>query len=130
MSANEMAAKSTGAPTGKPVGKPGGKPGYSTKQIVGLILGIAVGAIVFFAPIPSIEPAAKTQLALTLLALVFWACGVLPAPVTGALYMALLLILGASDAATVFSGWTNKGGNLWLVIAAFLLAAGVELLHS
>ena len=99
---------------------------FSKKQIVGLVIGVAAGVAMYLAPIGGIEPAAQTQLAITLLALAFWACGVLPAPVTGAIYMALILLLGASDAPTVFSGWTNPGGSLWLIIAAFLLAAGVE----
>lgn len=99
---------------------------FSTKQIVGLVLGIAVGVAVYFAPIAGIAAEAQTQLALTLFALVFWACGVLPPAATAAVYMALLLLLGAAGPDVVFSGWTSPSGNLWLIICSFLVAAGIE----
>lgn len=99
---------------------------FSTKQIIGLVLGVVVGVSVYFAPIAGIAAEAQTQLALTLFALIFWACGVLPPAATAAVYMALLLLLGSAGPDTVFSGWTSPSGNLWLIISSFLVAAGIE----
>lgn len=89
-------------------------------------VGLTAGLLVLIFPLPELESPARIQLALTLGALSFWASGVMPAPITGMLYMGLLLITNSSDPLTVFSGWTNEGGGLWLVLCAFLIASGVE----
>lgn len=89
-------------------------------------VGLTAGLLVLIFPLPELESPARIQLALTLGALSFWASGVMPAPITGMLYMGLLLITNSSDPLTVFSGWTNEGGSLWLVLCAFLIASGVE----
>ena len=89
-------------------------------------VGLTAGLLVLILPLPELESSARIQLALTLGALSFWASGVMPAPITGMLYMGLLLITNSSDPLTVFSGWTNEGGSLWLVLCAFLIASGVE----
>ena len=89
-------------------------------------VGLTAGLLVLIFPLPELASPARIQLALTLGALSFWASGVMPAPITGMLYMGLLLITNSSDPLTVFSGWTNEGGGLWLVLCAFLIASGVE----
>lgn len=119
-------AMAQGGPAGNAghAGPPKGKP-VTKKQIIGLIGGLIVGIIVFLIPISGLEYAAHMQLALTLLALVWWATGALPAPVTAALYMGATIVLSVAPAADVFGAW-YRGCNTWIVIAAFLIAAGVE----
>lgn len=65
-------------------------------------VGLTAGLLVLIFPLPELESPARIQLALTLGALSFWASGVMPAPITGMLYMGLLLITNSSDPLTVF----------------------------
>ena len=115
-----------GPPVGGPPagGPPKGKP-VTKKQIAGIFIGLAVGLITFLVPIGGLEYAGHMQLALTLGALVWWAMGALPAPVTAGIYMAATIVLNVAPAADVFGAW-YRGCNPWIVIAAFLIAAGVE----
>ena len=96
-----------------------------SKTVIALA-GLTLGLFIMVIPLPELENPARVQLALTFAALSFWASGVVPASITGMLYMGLLLITGSSDALTVFSGWTSEGGSLWLVLCAFLIASGVK----
>ena len=54
-------------------------------------VGLTAGLLVLIFPLPELESPARIQLALTLGALSFWASGVMPAPITGMLYMGLLV---------------------------------------
>lgn len=119
-------APAIGKPAGGPPagGPPKGKP-VTKKQIIGLFAGLALGVVVFMIPISGLEYAGHLQLALTLGALVWWAMGALPAPVTAALYMCATIVFNVAPAADVFGAW-YRGCNPWIVIAAFLIAAGVE----
>lgn len=126
-----QAAPATGKPAGGPPaggppagGPPKGKP-ITKKQIIGLFAGLIIGVAVFLIPIGGLEYAGHMQLALTLGALVWWATGALPAPVTAAIYMTATIVLNVAPAADVFGAW-YRGCNPWIVIAAFLIAAGVE----
>lgn len=105
-----------GGPKGKPVTK---------GQIGGLIGGLILGIIIYLIPIPGLEFAGHAQLALTLLALVWWATSALPAPITAAIYMGATIVFNIAPAADVFGAW-YRGCNTWIVIAAFLIAAAVE----
>ncbi|WP_165253231.1 anion permease [Adlercreutzia sp. ZJ304] len=120
------AATAGGPPVGGPPagGPPKGKP-MTTKQWIGLFGGLVLGILIFLIPIPGLEYAAHAQLALTLLALCWWATSALPAPVTAAIYMGATIVFQIAPAPDVFGAW-YRGCNCWIVIAAFLIAAGVE----
>ena len=97
------------------------------KRIIGLILGIVICGSVWMAPLSALAPiSAEGQhcLALTLMTVVWWAMGVAQPAYVSAIYLALLILTGTSDAATVFASWTKM--QLWMVIGAFLIAAAVK----
>lgn len=97
------------------------------KRTVGLIAGVVVLAAVWVAPLNNLgEISAQGQqcLALTLMTVVWWACGVAQPAFVSAIYLALLILTGTSDAATVFASWTKM--QMWMVIGAYLIAAAVK----
>lgn len=97
------------------------------KRTVGLVVGILVLALVWVAPLSVLAPiSAEGQhcLALTLMTVVWWACGVAQPAFVSAIYLALLILTGTSDTATVFASWTKM--QMWMVIGAYLIAAAVK----
>ena len=97
------------------------------KRTVGLIAGILVLALVWAAPLNALAPiSAEGQhcLALTLMTVVWWACGVAQPAFVSAIYLALLILTGTSDTGTVFASWTKM--QMWMVIGAYLIAAAVK----
>ena len=55
---------------------------------------------------------------------VWWALGVAQPAYVSAVYLALLILTGTSDTATVFESWTKM--QMWMVIGAYLIAAAVK----
>ena len=97
------------------------------KRTVGLFAGIVVLALVWVAPLNAlgeISQQGQQCLALTLMTVVWWACGVAQPAYVSAIYLALLILTGTSDAATVFASWTKM--QMWMVIGAYLIAAAVK----
>ena len=97
------------------------------KRTVGLLAGIIVLALVWVAPLNALAPiSAEGQhcLALTLMTVVWWACGVAQPAFVSAIYLALLILTGTSDTGTVFASWTKM--QMWMVIGAYLIAAAVK----
>lgn len=122
-----------GKPAGKPEGgKPagGGKPGgggprkTTTMGKVGLVLGIVLGAIVWFMPsFWGLEPAGQHYLAILVLCIVWWFTTPIQPQFTALLLMALPWILGVTDLGTAFSGWTMT--TTWFIFGALLLGGMV-----
>lgn len=97
------------------------------KRTVGLVAGLAVLAIIWVAPLSAlgeISQQGQQCLALTLMTVVWWATGVAQPAYVSAIYLALLILTGTSDAATVFASWTKM--QMWMVIGAYLIAAAVK----
>lgn len=97
------------------------------KRVAGLIAGIVVCAIIWLAPLAGlapITPEGQHCLALTLMTVVWWAMGVAQPAYVSAIYLALLILTGTSDTATVFATWTKM--QMWMVIGAYLIAAAVK----
>lgn len=97
------------------------------KRTVGLFAGLIVLAIIWVAPLNAlgeISQQGQQCLALTLMTVVWWACGVAQPAYVSAIYLALLILTGTSDAATVFASWTKM--QMWMVIGAYLIAAAVK----
>lgn len=114
---------------------------YLTKRYVGFVLAIVVFLLVkFVLPLDSLasEPLSeggKNCLALSLGAVVMWACGVAQPGYTGILYCTLLILFqvvpdetgAASMSATVtatLGAWTK--GTMWIVVGAYLIAGAVK----
>lgn len=114
---------------------------YLTKRYVGFFLAIAVFLLVkFVLPLDSLastplSEGGKNCLALSLGAVVMWACGVAQPGYTGLLYCTLLILFqvvpdetgAASMSATISStlgAWTK--GTMWIVIGAYLIAGAVK----
>ena len=99
----------------------------TSKRGIGFLAGIAVLALVLVAPLNAlgeISAQGQTCLALTLMTVVWWACGVAQPAFVSAIYLALLMLTGAADGATVFKSWT--GLTMWMVIGAYLIATAVK----
>ena len=97
------------------------------KKTVGLFAGLAVLALVWVAPLnnlATISQQGQQCLALTLMTVVWWACGVAQPAFVSAIYLSLLILTGTSDTATVFASWTKM--QMWMVIGAYLIAAAVK----
>ena len=97
------------------------------KKGIGLVAGILVGILIWFAPLNTLaEISVQGQqcLALTLMTVVFWACGVAQPAYISAIYLALLVLFKVAEPSVVFRSWTTM--NMWMVIGAYLIAAGVK----
>ena len=114
---------------------------FLTKRYIGFFLAIVVFLLIkFVLPLDSFGSVAlseggKNCLALSLGAVVMWACGVAQPGYTGILYCALLVLMQVvpdadgvpSMAATVsvaFGAWTK--GTMWIVVGAYLIAGAVK----
>ena len=112
-----------------------------TKREVGFVVGIVVFLLVKFLPIGGLSDSVElttggqTCLALTLAAVVFWACGVAQPGFVGLLYCVLLILFQvctddagdpslSTTVSSVFSSWTKA--TMWLVIGAYLIASAVQ----
>lgn len=114
---------------------------FLTKRYIGFFLAIVVFLLIkFVLPLDSLgsvtlSEGGKNCLALSLGAVVMWACGVAQPGYTGILYCALLVLMQVvpdadgvpSMAATVsvaFGAWTK--GTMWIVVGAYLIAGAVK----
>ena len=114
---------------------------FLTKRYIGFFLAIVVFLLIkFVLPLDSLgsvtlSEGGKNCLALSLSAVVMWACGVAQPGYTGILYCALLVLMQVvpdadgvpSMAATVsvaFGAWTK--GTMWIVVGAYLIAGAVK----
>lgn len=110
----------------------------SRKQIIGLIL----GAIVFFTPllidVPNLEPMGERMLAIFLLAIVFWVTEAIPLVATAVLVIGLEILLVSNqallpvtDEAPKYSSFLGAFANpvIILFLGGFLIAHGAEKYH-
>ena len=114
---------------------------FLTKRYIGFFLAIVVFLLIkFVLPLDSFGSVAlseggKNCLALSLGAVVMWACGVAQPGYTGILYCALLVLMQvvpdadgvpsmAATVAVAFGAWTK--GTRWIVVGAYLIAGAVK----
>ena len=114
---------------------------YLTKRYIGFVAAIIIFLLIkFVLPLDSLGTVELTEggkncLALSLGAVVMWACGVAQPGYTGILYCALLVLFqvvtddaGApsmnATVASAFGGWTK--GTMWIVVGAYLVAGAVK----
>ena len=114
---------------------------FLTKRYIGFFLAVVVFLLIkFVLPLDSLGSVAlseggKNCLALSLGAVVMWACGVAQPGYTGILYCALLVLMQvvpdadgvpsmASTVSVAFGAWTK--GTMWIVVGAYLIAGAVK----
>lgn len=114
---------------------------FLTKRYIGFFLAIVVFLLIkFVLPLDSfgsvtLSEGGKNCLALSLGAVVMWACGVAQPGYTGILYCALLVLMQvvpdadgvpsmAATVAVAFGAWTK--GTMWIVVGAYLIAGAVK----
>ncbi|MQC05664.1 SLC13 family permease, partial [Lactobacillus reuteri] len=89
------------------------------KKTIGFFSGIAVFAIIYFLPIAGLSAKGQTDLALSLMTVVWWATQIAQPAFVGGIYLMLLIIMNVATPSQVFSSaWT--GSIMWLVIGAYL----------
>ena len=92
-------------------------------KIVGLIAGVVIALLIMAVPIEGLSPEGKKALALTIMCVVFWSANVMQSGYVACVFIALALLTGTADAATVFGTWLKS--TLWMMMAAFLIAGAV-----
>lgn len=94
------------------------------KQMIGLVLGLLAGIVIYMLPLKDISWEAQTQFALTLMVVIFWAFNVATNGYISCLYCAALILLNVAPPQTVFMVWLTP--TLWLLLASFLIAGAVN----
>lgn len=95
------------------------------KQSIGFLIGIAVGLIVYLAPLSGINEKAQMDLALSLMTVVWWAFQIAQPAYIGGIYLMLLILTNVATPTQVFAGsWTKS--IMWLVMGAYLIAGAVR----
>lgn len=95
------------------------------KKFFILVLSILITLCIWFAPLPDAMPlAAQRTLALSVLAILWWAFKVIPQAFTSLLLVAAFLFFDISEPRVVLTLWTRP--IVWLIIASFLISAAVS----
>ncbi|WP_085829779.1 SLC13 family permease [Collinsella vaginalis] len=94
------------------------------KRVVGLVVGIAAAALIWFLPLDGLSIEGRKCLALTVMTVIFWACQVAQAGFISGVMLALMVIWNVAEPAVVFKSWT--GSTMWLVVGAYLIANAVK----
>lgn len=95
------------------------------KKIIALFAGLFIAALIFMLPLAGLSPAGKKCLALSLMTVIFWACGVAQSGFISGIYLVGLLIFQVAEPELVFKAWYGSS-TMWLVIGAYLIASAVE----
>jgi anion transporter len=96
---------------------------WQSKTFAGILVSFALAIIVWFAPLPGIEPAAQKTLAITLFTVVWWVFNVIPPAYSTLLMLLGYILFGLATPDEVFHIWTLP--LMWLIIASFLIAVAV-----
>jgi di/tricarboxylate transporter len=94
-----------------------------SKTLLGVLLSIVLAGVVWFTPLPGLEPAGQKTLAVTLFTVVWWIFSIVPPAYSTFLMLLGYILLGLASPAEVFQLWTLP--LMWLIIASFLVAAAV-----
>jgi anion transporter len=94
------------------------------KQIIGMILGLIICAAVWLAPLGGLSDPGKHCLALSLLAVCWWAFNVVHPGYTSLGLLVAWVLTHTADPSVVFRLWTTP--LIYLVVGGYLIAAAVE----
>ncbi|WP_428559524.1 MAG: SLC13 family permease [Solidesulfovibrio sp. DCME] len=97
-----------------------------TKHIsmIGFVGGIVIALLVGVLPFSGISPAGQRCLAVSLLAVIWWATKVMHPGYTSVILLTLYVLLGVAPANVVFGLWTTP--IIYMIIGAYLIAAAVN----
>jgi anion transporter len=92
--------------------------------MVGLLLSVLLAAGLWFLPLPGgLTDAGRKTLIITLFTVVWWIFNIIPPAYSTLLMLTGYLVFGLATPEVVFKIWTLP--LMWLIIAAFLIAAAV-----
>lgn len=97
---------------------------FKNKRNIGFVIGIIVAAVIWNVNMDNISPEGQKALALSLMAVVFWATKVTNVGFVSILYLLSLILFKVASASDVLSFWTSP--TLYLVIGAYLIADAVN----
>lgn len=95
-----------------------------TKQVIGLLIGVAVALFVGFSDISGLERNGQICMALSFMTVIFWGFQIAQPGYTSGLYLLLLAVFGVANPSVIFGTWT--GSMMFLVIGAYLIAGAVK----
>ena len=94
------------------------------RRLVGIALSSLIAGVLWVAPLPGdLSLAGRQTLMVTLFTVVWWIFGVVPPAYATLLMLVSYIVLGLATPEVVFHLWTLP--LMWLIIAAFLIAAAV-----
>ncbi|CED90057.1 MAG: DASS family sodium-coupled anion symporter [Actinomyces succiniciruminis] len=108
------------------------------RQIIGILIGIAVFVAPFLVDVPDLDPLGERMLSVFLLAIVFWVTEAIPLVATAVLVIGLEVLLISDQAvlpvpadATAYSSFFAALANpvIVLFLGGFLIADGAEKFH-
>lgn len=96
----------------------------SRRRTIGLFLGPAVAALIFFLPMGALSFAAHTLAAVIGWVIVWWITEPIPIPMTALLGPCLCIIAGVAEAKAVFAPFANP--IIFLFLGSFLIARAMS----
>ncbi|MDR2005954.1 MAG: anion permease, partial [Acidaminococcales bacterium] len=104
---------------------PGGPPPVpAARRNIGILLGLAAFAFLWFTPIPGLSKAGSQAMAVAALTAVWWIAAVMPPAFPAILACVLYFILKISPPADAFSGFASP--SIWMLLFALIMAKGVD----
>ena len=94
------------------------------KQLIGFVAGIVLAVVIMLLPLETLPQAGQRCLALSLLAVVWWAMGVIHPGYTSLLMLTGYVLLGVAPASEVFSLWGTP--LVYMVVGGYLIASAVR----
>lgn len=93
------------------------------RRLLGICVSLLLAATLWLMPLPGLSPDGRKALVITIFTVVWWAFNVVPPAYATLLMLVSYLVLGLAPPDIVFRIWTLP--LMWLIIAAFLIAAAV-----
>ncbi|MCZ6801211.1 MAG: DASS family sodium-coupled anion symporter [Nitrospirae bacterium] len=93
---------------------------FSLKQQIGMVLGPFLGMVVYFSPLPALNPQAHILAAILSWVVVFWITEALPLPVTSLLGASFCVVFGLGSMKGVFASFAHP--IIFLFIGSFFIA--------
>lgn len=97
---------------------------YNLRQRIGLVVGLALFALILFLPVEIHSPAAKRTLAIAVLMATWWVTEALPIPAVSLLPLVLFPSFGIMNSGEVASQYGHR--LIFLFMAGFLIAVAMQ----
>ncbi|MDR3349021.1 MAG: anion permease [Acidaminococcales bacterium] len=104
---------------------PGGtQPVPAARRNIGLVLGLAAFAALWFLPVPGLSQNGSRAMAVAALTAIWWIAAVMPPAFPAVLACVLYFVLKISPPADAFSGFASP--SIWMLLFALIMAKGVD----